>query len=84
MISFVDSAFDDDSFPIGVFKDLVSLKFFDFFGNKINMFKKSWFYGGWGQNILRLAFWNNDITTIEADAFESLTSLEKAYLHSNP
>ena len=54
ILRFVLCGFHDNSFPEGLFKDLVSLQFFDFFGNPgFTTFKKSWFDGGWGKNILR-------------------------------
>jgi len=85
LMSFVDNGlFNETSFPDDVFKDLISLKFFDFFGNKFTKFEKKWFDGGWGANILRLAFWGNQITEIEEGAFDSLTSLEVAAFHLNP
>ena len=84
MISFVNNgAFDDTSFPDGVFDDLVSLKFFDFFGNNIATVKKSLFESGWGENLLCVALCNNQITEVEDGIFDTLTSLEQVYMHGN-
>lgn len=74
----------DGSFPDGLFRDLVSLEYFDFFGSKFTTVKKSWFEGGWGANIRRLTLWLNDITTIEEGAFDTLESLDLVYFHGNP
>ncbi len=86
MLSFVDqqgdTKFSEDSFPVGVFDDLHSLQFFDFFLNDFTIIRKGLF-GPWSKNLLRIAFWLNSITTIEEGAFDYLESLEQAYFHGN-
>ena len=82
IIALVNNGFDNDSFPEGVFDDLESLQFFDFFGNKLTKVPASWF-GDWSSNVLRLAMWDNKITEIEAGALGPLDSLEQAYFHIN-
>ena len=88
MLSFVDQRnvsprFNEDSFPPGVFDDLHSLRFFDFFLNDFTTIKKDLF-GPWAKNLIRITFWVNSITTIEEGAFDNLESLEMAYFHGNP
>jgi Leucine-rich repeat (LRR) protein len=70
------------SFPAGLFDDLVSLQFFDFFGNSISTIPEG-FFGSWAKNIIRLALWNNPITSVHSNAgLENLKSIEMAYFHS--
>lgn len=83
IISFVSCGFTNAGFPSGVFSDLISLRAFDFFGNKLTSVKASWFAGGYGGNITRLALWGNAISSIEAGALDSLISLEDMYFHRN-
>jgi Leucine-rich repeat (LRR) protein len=69
----------ENSFPAGLFDDLVSVQFFDFFANKITTIPEN-FFGPWANNILRLAFWNNPISSIHPNAgLEHLKSIETAY-----
>lgn len=81
MISFVACGFSEAGFPDGVFSDLVSLQWFDFFGNQITKVESRWFDGGWAGKILRVALDNNPITSVEAGVFDSLVSVENIYLH---
>jgi Leucine-rich repeat (LRR) protein len=83
IISFVNCGFNNAGFPTGVFKDLKSLRYFDFFGNKLTSVESTWFDGNWGGNITRVALNDNQISTIAIGAFDSLISLQHAYLHRN-
>jgi len=84
IISFVVCGFTNEGFPPGVFSDLHSLRYFDFFGNGLTSIDAAWFEGGWGSSILRLALDNNPITHIDAGAYDTLDSLEVAYMHGCP
>ncbi|GKY92060.1 hypothetical protein MPSEU_000177500 [Mayamaea pseudoterrestris] len=83
IISFVNCGFTNAGFPDGVFSDMTSLMYFDFFGNKLTKVEKRWFSGSWGKNVLRLALDTNQITSVETGALDSLINLEVLYLHRN-
>eukprot|EP01083_Nonionella_stella_P293610 998557_1 len=76
LASFVNCGFTNEGFPEGIFSDLVSLEFIDFFGNKLTSIDAGWFSGGWGSNIKSLSFWDNPISSIEDGAFDTLVSVE--------
>jgi Leucine-rich repeat (LRR) protein len=84
IVSFVYCAFTNVGFPDGVFSDLFSLQYFDWFGNQLTKVEKRWFEGGWGKNILRVALEQNQIEEIEAGSFDTLASLELLFLNRNP
>jgi Leucine-rich repeat (LRR) protein len=81
IISFVACSLSEAGFPDFVFSDLVSLQWFDFFGNQITKVESRWFDGNWAGRVLRVALNNNPITVVENGAFDSLVSAENIYLH---
>jgi hypothetical protein len=83
MFSFVtNGGITEASFPAGLFDDLTSVQFFDFFGTEIKALPDN-FFGPWASKILRLAFWNTPIQTLGTAGLENLESIEMAYFHEN-
>lgn len=83
IISFVNCGITNAGIPDGVFSNLTSLLFFDFFGNQLTKAEARWFEGGWASNVLRVALnFNRDLNTIDSDIFATLTNLEFAYFHA--
>jgi len=82
IISFVFCGFINEGFPDGVFTDLISLEWFDFFGNQLTSVENRWFEGNWAGNLLRLTVDNNPIGTVEPGAFSTMTNVEYIYLHN--
>lgn len=81
IISFVDCRLSFDGFPNGVFDDLVSVQYFDFFLNNLSGKIPSDLFGPWATNIFRVVFWANPLTGIEEGAFDVLENVEKIFLH---
>lgn len=80
LLTFVTNA-NIASFPDGVFDDLVSLQFLDFFRCSITTIPEG-FFGSWARNLIRIAFWNNPIASVHSNAgLENLHSIEQAYFH---
>jgi hypothetical protein len=69
--------------PPELFKDLTSLRFFDFFGNPIKSIPAN-FFGPWASKIIRLAYWNCPITSIHENAgLQHLKGIEQVYFHTS-
>jgi len=82
IISFVDCSFTFQGFPDGVFDDLVSLKYFDFFINDFSGRIPSDLFGVWARNVFRIVLWGNgNLNGIGAGAFDNLVNAKKLFLH---
>mmetsp|Transcript_29477 Transcript_29477/g.54697 ORF Transcript_29477/g.54697 Transcript_29477/m.54697 type:complete len:425 (-) Transcript_29477:212-1486(-) len=82
IISFVDCNFTWEGFPKGVFDDLVSLEYFDFFINNFTGPIPGDLFGPWAKNVFRTVFWGNPgIDGIEDGAFDNLENVKKIFLH---
>jgi len=82
IISFVDCSFTFDGFPKGVFDDLVSLEYFDFFLNDFSGKIPGDLFGSWARKVFRIVFWGNgNLNGIESGAFDNLRNVKKIFLH---
>jgi len=82
IISFVDCSFTFDGFPKGVFDDLVSLEYFDFFLNDFRGKIPRGLFGPWAKNVFRVVFWGNgNLHGVQNGAFDNLYNVKKIFLH---
>jgi len=81
---FLGNNLDNNSFSDDIFKPLVSVEYFDMFGNQFTELNPAWF-GDWSQNIVRLCFWGNNLGPLtDPSIFAGMPNLQQVYLDQNP